>query len=33
VRLELFWQSGAHSELAVALNRTPAKRTDTSEGW
>jgi MerR HTH family regulatory protein len=28
-RVELFWQGGAHSELAVALNRTPAKRTDT----
>ena len=30
-RLELFWQGGAHSELNVALNRTAAKRTDTSE--
>src|SRR3954470_4391116 len=30
-RLELFWQAGAHTELDIALNRTPAKRTDTSE--
>ena len=30
-RLELFWQGGAHTELDIALNRTPAKRTDTSE--
>lgn len=30
-RLELFWQGGAHTELDIALNPTPAKRTDTSE--
>jgi hypothetical protein len=30
-RLELFWQGGAHTELEIALNRTPAKRTDSSE--
>jgi excisionase family DNA binding protein len=28
-RVELFWNGGAHTELAVALNRSAAKRTDT----
>jgi hypothetical protein len=30
-RIELFWQGGAHTELDVTLNRTPAKRTDTAD--
>jgi transposase-like protein len=30
-RVELFWQGGAHTELAIALNRAPAKRTDTPQ--